>query len=277
MKSLSLLTLFASGSLAAMGTAHRRAQIAEKIARRGPANLRTSNALLSSPNPISLTEAPANDVNTDYYSSNWAGAAKSASGFTYVTADTTVPVPSIPPGGSSSTAYYASAWVGIDGYVCETAILQTGIDVAVQGSETAYDAWYEWYPDYAYTFDIEISAGDQVSMTVDATSKKAGTATIKNLTTGKSVTHTFSAESDSLCETDVEWIVERFAQVSNGQTSLVPFADFGSFTFTGAQATQNGATVGLTGSDNIAIQEDGEVVTQCTVESDTTLYCEYIG
>lgn len=148
MKPISLVTLFASGSLAAIGTEHRRARIAEKIARR-EGSLRQTNPFISSekPSSVSIAEDLEGGVNADYYSSNWAGAAKSESGFTSVTADTTVPVPATPPGGSSSTAYYASAWVGIDGYECGTAILQTGIDVAVQGSETAFDAWYEWYPD----------------------------------------------------------------------------------------------------------------------------------
>jgi hypothetical protein len=32
------------------------------------------------------------------------------------------------------------------------AILQTGIDFCIQGGEVSYDAWYEWYPDYAHDF-----------------------------------------------------------------------------------------------------------------------------
>lgn len=88
-----------------------------------------------------------------------------------------VPTPSIPSGGSSRTEYAASAWVGIDGDTCQTSILQTGVDFYVEGSEVAFDAWYEWYPDYAYTFSgITISAGDTVTMTVTATSTTAGTA-----------------------------------------------------------------------------------------------------
>ncbi|KAF4500527.1 glycosyl hydrolase family 43 [Fusarium agapanthi] len=38
----------------------------------------------------------------------------------------------------------ASAWVGIDGDTCQTAILQTGISFYADGS---FDAWYEWIPD----------------------------------------------------------------------------------------------------------------------------------
>lgn len=129
----------------------------------------------------------------------------------------------------------------------------------------------------AYTFDITISAGDEIRMTVDATSTTSGSATIENLTTGDTVSQTFSGETDALCETDAEWIVERFAQIINGQAELVPYADFGEFTFTECEALQNGESVGLTGADTIAIVEDDDVVTECEIQSDTTMYCEYTG
>lgn len=45
--------------------------------------------------------------------------------------------------------YAASAWVGIDGDTASNSILQTGVDFYVEGSSVGYDAWYEWYPDYA--------------------------------------------------------------------------------------------------------------------------------
>lgn len=44
-----------------------------------------------------------------------------------------VPDAKIPTGGNASDTYYASAWVGIDGYACDTAILQTGVDFEVIG------------------------------------------------------------------------------------------------------------------------------------------------
>lgn len=45
--------------------------------------------------------------------------------------------------------YAASAWVGIDGDTASNSILQTGVDFYVEGSSIGFDAWYEWYPDYA--------------------------------------------------------------------------------------------------------------------------------
>lgn len=75
------------------------------------------------------------------YSSNWAGAVLIGTGYTSVTGTIVVPTPSTPSGGSSNTEYAASAWVGIDGDTCSTAILQTGVDFYVEGGEVAFDAW----------------------------------------------------------------------------------------------------------------------------------------
>ncbi len=48
-----------------------------------------------------------------------------------------MPTPKEPSGASG--AHYASAWVGIDGDTCGTAILQTGLDFNVDGSSVSYD------------------------------------------------------------------------------------------------------------------------------------------
>lgn len=62
------------------------------------------------------------------YSSNWAGAVQIGTGYDNVVGTIVVPTPSVPSGGSSLLKYAASAWVGIDGDTCSTAILQTGVD-----------------------------------------------------------------------------------------------------------------------------------------------------
>lgn len=66
-----------------------------------------------------------NKTNVEY-SSNWAGAILIGTGYTSVTGTFTVPTPS-----SSGSG---SAWVGIDGDTCSTAILQTGIDWTKSGT-----------------------------------------------------------------------------------------------------------------------------------------------
>ncbi|KAJ5383025.1 Concanavalin A-like lectin/glucanases superfamily [Penicillium concentricum] len=208
-----------------------------------------------------------NGTTHEEYSTNWAGAVLIGTGYTSVTGQFTVPTPKLPTGASSTEQYCASAWVGIDGDTCSTAILQTGVDFCIQGSQVTYDAWYEWYPDYAYDFTgISISAGDVIEVTVTAKSKTAGTAVVKNVTTGKSVTHTFTGGVDGdLCEYNAEWIVEDFE--SNGE--LVPFVNFGTVTFSNAKATTGGKSVGPSGSTLMDIKQSNAVLTKSSITSNS--------
>ncbi|KAH8887583.1 glutamic protease eqolisin [Thozetella sp. PMI_491] len=232
---------------------------------------RKSNTRLPSVETVEIDGVQKNITQVDY-SSNWAGAVLIGSGYKSVTGTFTVPTPKVPSGGSSSTTYAASAWVGLDGDTCQTAILQTGLDFNVRGSSVSFDAWYEWYPDYAYTFSgFSISAGDSVTVTATATSTAAGSVTIKNNSKGTSVTHSFSSESNKLCETNAEWIVEDFEE--NG--SLVPFANFGSVTFTGASATTASGSVGPSGADIIDIRQNNVVLTSVSTTS-TSVTVTYV-
>ncbi|KAF2439903.1 hypothetical protein P171DRAFT_500727 [Karstenula rhodostoma CBS 690.94] len=234
--------------------------------------LRNSNPLQAS-DLEELRLANANESHVSY-SSNWAGAVLIGSGYKSVTGTITVPTPKKPSSGSSSTQYAASAWVGIDGDTCASAILQTGVDFYIKGSTISFDAWYEWYPDYAYDFTgITVKAGDQIKMTVTATSTSAGSAVIQNLTTGKTVTKTFSGETNKLCQTNAEWIVEDF---SSGN-SLVPFANFGTVTFTGASVSTSSGTTGVSGSEILDIKQGSTVYTSCSTSGSSTVTCSYTG
>ncbi|KAF8557603.1 hypothetical protein OG21DRAFT_227401 [Imleria badia] len=210
--------------------------------------------------PINRIESPAGTVSNAEYSSNWAGAVwDEADGtFTAVTGTFTVPTP-------SGTSGAASAWVGIDGDTCANAILQTGVDFTVTNGKVSYDAWYEWYPDYAYDFSgITISAGDVIKTTVTASSTTSGTAVMENLTNGQTVTQDLTS-SYALCEQNAEWIVEDFEE--NG--GLVPFADFGTVTFSSAAASGPSGTYTPSGATIIDIEQNGEVLTFVTTSGST--------
>lgn len=221
----------------------------------------------------------ANRTNVDY-SSNWSGgvltAPPSGTTFTSVTAQFTVPEPALPSGATQDS--YASAWVGIDGDTYTTAILQTGVDFGISTSgQVSYDAWYEWYPDYAYDFSgIDIGTGDDIKITVTSTSNKAGSAVIENLSNGQSVTQSLTAPSSTatLGGQNAEWIVEDFE--SNG--AQVSFADFGKVAFTNAAAgTADGGSVGTSGVDILDISQNGKVLTSATVPNDSEVVVEYTG
>ncbi|KAI1321865.1 peptidase A4 family-domain-containing protein [Xylariaceae sp. FL0255] len=254
------VTLFGASAFAARGTEARWARhAARRQDRNGFMQLHEQS------------EAPAKGENTNVqYSTNWAGAVLSSSGYTEVVGTIHAPTPKDDAGAGS-----ASAWVGIDGDTCGTAILQTGIDFSItDNGKVSYDAWYEWYPDYSYDFSgFPISAGDEIKMTVIATSKSAGTATLENLTSGKTVTHKFSGETQNkLCEYDAEWIVEDFEEGN----SLVTFVDFTTVTFTGASAVKNGQSVGVTGAAILDIKQDSTVYTDCTTSGSSTVTCKYV-
>lgn len=177
-----------------------------------------------------------------------------------------VPTPQTPSGGSGT--YSSSAWVGIDGDTCGTAILQTGVDFTVDGGSVSYDAWYEWYPDYAYDFSgIDISAGDTITVTVTASSTTSGSAVITNESNGQQVSQDITSSS-ALCEQNAEWIVEDFEE----DGGLVPFANFGTVTFSNAAATLvSGGSIDPSGADTIDIEQNGEVLTSVTTGSSVTV------
>ncbi|KAF9241640.1 peptidase A4 family-domain-containing protein [Melanogaster broomeanus] len=201
--------------------------------------------------PINHLEQPASDVGVSNveYSSNWAGGVliEPSGTFTYVTGTFTVPTPT----GSDGSA---SAWVGIDGDTCGTAILQTGIDFTISNGAVSYDAWYEWYPAFAYDFSgISIAAGNVIKVTVTASSTKSGTAVIQNLSTGQTVSKALTS-SHALCEANAEWIVEDFEQGGR----MVPFANFGTVQFTSASASGPGGTYSPSGATIIDIEQNGQ-------------------
>ncbi|KAF4966867.1 hypothetical protein FSARC_5480 [Fusarium sarcochroum] len=206
-----------------------------------------------------------NDANVQY-SANWAGAVKIGSGYNKVQGTITVPKVS----GARGAA--ASAWVGIDGDTCQTAILQTGISFYADGT---FDAWYEWIPDYAYNFNnFDVHVGDKIRITVDATSKTKGVATLENLTRSQKVTHTFTNTPSTLCETNAEWIVEAFQE--NG--SQVDLANFGSVTFTDASVSGTSGTSGPSGAEIIDISLDqGQSVEAQASISGSSVTVKYVG
>ena len=210
--------------------------------------------------------------------------------FKSVTGTFVVPTPREPSGGSGT--HSASAWVGIDGDTCGTAILQTGIDFTVSGTRTSFDgtslspthhltawvtdvstpAWFEWFPDFAHDFSgISISPGNTITVSVTATSRTGGTATILNRSTGQQVSHTFSGQP-ALCQENAEWIVEDFS--SGG--GLVPLANWGTVTFTGVSAGTASGTTTPAGATIIDMEQNGRVLTDVSA-SGSSVTVRYTG
>jgi Peptidase A4 family len=263
------LALFASTALAAP---HKRSNLADRVSRR-----RTTPPKFV-PGPSKTVEL-ANTGNTTQvdYSSNWAGAVLTAppagQTFTGVSAQFVVPNPQVPSGGSGS--YSSSAWVGIDGDTYQNAILQTGVDFTADSSGgVSFDAWYEWFPDYAYDFSgISMNVGDTIAVSVSSSSASAGVATIENLSNGQTVTQNLNAPdgNSNLGGQNAEWIVEDFEEGS----SEVPFANFGTVSFTSCQYTSSGGSGGVSGADVLDIRQNGQVLTSVSIPSDSEVDVSY--
>jgi hypothetical protein len=268
MKICSILSglLCASTVLAAPSTEIRRERRTESI-RRHPQR--------------KVTDVPTTDRQTNAdtgtytdYGEFWAGATLIGSGYTSVTGTIVVPTPRTPPDGNSSTQYAAAAWVGIDGYTCGTALIQTGIAIWIQNGQPWYNAWYEWFPEASGNFDdFAVNAGHIIKMDVEASSNTSGTVTLNNLSTGQSVSHRFSGQSESLCQKNAEWVVEDFT--GENSTALVPFIDFTTVTFTEASAVSHGSTVDTTGATIMDIKQDKQILTSCSANG-SEVVCSYV-
>ena len=217
---------------------------------------------------MEAVEAPTGNQTNVQYSQNWSGAVITSppSGQTFdgVTASFVVPTPQVPSGSSSSGTYAASAWVGIDGDTYQNSILQTGVDFTITNGKVSYDAWYEWYPDYAYDFSITISAGNTIVATVASTTSTSGTASIENVSTGKTVTKSLTS-SAALGGQNAEWIVEDFEQ--NG--ALVKLCNFGTVTFTGCTAKTASSSENAAGATILDIEQSGKVLTSVSISGST--------
>ena len=109
-----------------------------------------------------------------------------------------------------------------------------------------------------------------MKLTVTATSTTSGVATIEDLTNNQTVSKSLTSTSP-LCQQNAEWIIEDYSTISGED---VPFADFGTVTFTDAEATgtriytPSGATINN-------IEQNGQVLTSVSI-SGSSVTIKYV-
>jgi hypothetical protein len=173
-------------------------------------------------------------------SSNWSGyVVTSKSGQSFSSVSGSWVQPSV--NASSSTSQSSSAfWVGIGGYSSQSpALEQVGTEADVVNGQTQYHAWTEVVPSPQQPLDIAINPGDHISakVTVNGTTV---TMSLTDDTSGQTRTKTVQVANPDT--SSAEWIAEAPAAATPGGYSIVPLADFGKVTFTGATATAGGHT-----------------------------------
>jgi hypothetical protein len=168
-------------------------------------------------------------------SSNWSGYAVSASAGSVSAVSGEFTVPTVT--GSGATTY-SSTWVGIDGFNSNS-VEQTGIEADVVHGVARYSAWYEMYPNAPVTLkNLAIHAGDSISASV-VYKNGSFTLSIQDLSDTKGTnSFTITISDPKAQRSSAEWIEE----APSSFRGVLPLANFGSVTFSNAQATIGGTT-----------------------------------
>ena len=183
-------------------------------------------------------------------STNWSGYAVTGGRYTSVSASWTEPSVTC----SGATAY-SSFWVGLDGDTSGT-VEQTGTDADCSGSTPQYYAWYEMYPKFPTNLRNPVQPGDHLTATVTTDGNGRFTLTLSDTTRGWTNSTSARLKSAKLASAEV------IAEAPSSSGGVLPLANFGAVSFSGAKA--NGATLtsSTPGIDPITMQSGSTVKAQ---------------
>jgi Peptidase A4 family len=198
-------------------------------------------------------------------SSNWSGYAETGT-FTSISGSWTVPTAAAGAvtttrsrfgfGGGSTSSWYSSAWLGIDGFN-NSNLIQTGTEQDYYGGAAHYSAWWEILPASETVISDPVSAGDLMTAMITktpttisvggggffgrgrTTTEYEWTITLADKTRGWTFTTT---QAYNGAGTSAEWIVE--APEVNG--SVASLANYAFPTAAGAGGDFNSAKVATT-------------------------------
>jgi hypothetical protein len=174
-------------------------------------------------------------------SSNWAGYAVSKSGvrFRRVAGTWVQPAATCTPGARRYSAY----WIGIGGFHSTSSALEqigSQVDCSSLG-QAVYSAWYELVPAASVHVALPVHPGDTLSASVTMSGRRVKLY-LANRTTGAVFFKQLSAKH--IDKTSAEWIVEAPSTCDPTSCQPLPLADFGSASFSGANATTTGGRRG---------------------------------
>lgn len=193
-------------------------------------------------------------------SSNWSGYAAYNTTFTDVKGTWIQPAVNC---SSTTTAQYASFWVGLDGYK-SSSVEQLGTDSDCTGrNRPVYYAWWEMYPNPSNQISgFAVHPGDSITAEVSRLAALY-TLSLKNNTTGQ----TFSIQkAATAANSSAEWVAEAPSQCIIVFCRVLPLANFGTMTFTNASAT-SGTAKPISGytNDSITMTDATGLTTRATV------------
>lgn len=184
-------------------------------------------------------------------STNWSGYDATTGRYTQTSASWIQPAVNCASTGKKSA--YASFWVGLDGDG-SSSVEQTGTDSDCYRGRATYYGWYEMYPAAPVNFTNPVSPGDAITASVTTDGSGAFTLVLTDSTKGWTQTVTRSLTSAQLHSAEV------IAEAPSSGHSVLPLANFGSVTFTAAQA--NSTAIGLMNPNQITMAANGVVKAQ---------------
>ena len=194
----------------------------------------TNSAGSTTTDPAALTVSTEPEAAT-----NWSGyvATDPCAEFDSVSASWTVPTVSC----TGSTDQYSSVWVGIDGNTSPT-VEQDGTESDCLDGSPSYYAWYEMYGDTSVNggdtvvVNHPLLPGDVINASV---SESDGVWTLALADPTETWNFSTTIDFTGAAQSSAEWIVERPGICNN--CALPPLADFGSVTFSSAEAGTTGS------------------------------------
>ena len=188
-------------------------------------------------------------MRTNSTSTNWSGYAVTGGRYTSVSASWTQPTATC-----SGTAY-SSFWVGLDGDTSST-VEQTGTDADCSGSTPRYYAWYEMYPKFPVNLSGTVRPGDHLSASVTTNGSGTFTLTIADSTQGWTFTTNQRLKRATLASAEV------IAEAPSSSGGVLPLANFGTVSFSGARANGALLTSSTPGIDAITMKSGSTVKAQ---------------
>jgi Peptidase A4 family len=182
-------------------------------------------------------------------STNWSGYAVTGGTYRSVTASWMQPAVTC-----SGTAY-SSFWVGIDGDTSGT-VEQTGTEADCNGSTPVYSSWYEMYPKFPFNYPDVVAPGDHFTSSVTTDGKGSFTLTLSNTTKGWTESVAKRLRSARLASAEV------IAEAPSSSGGVLPLANFGTASFSGAKVNGSTLTSSTAGIDAITMQSGSTVKAQ---------------
>jgi hypothetical protein len=199
----------------------------------------------------------------------------------------------------------ASTWVGIGGYAWPSGgtsgpLVQTGITTNCVNGAQQNNAWWEWVPsapnESRQFNDFSVAVGDSITATVFQTTSGQWATRVDDTTTGLSgemvtgegwflfsdasgagvgaMQGTVPLASLSGCYT-AEWIEEDYTLGGVLGGALVPFADYGTVSFSGLRTSLSSWS--LTASDGVEMVQNGVVLSSPSSPSGDGFSVSYTG